>query len=146
MTRVIEETRNVKGKSVAEHGVWNDKLARKIDQIPMLDVDTDLLDYGSQVSQLIRGAGVAIKKANMVAGTQKAPDYTVNTNYGFGVGYGYGYGYGTWSINNNDFYNQQVKQQAAATGMTQHVSNLEQADNLTTAIRRAMTERYKIEF
>jgi hypothetical protein len=146
VTRVIEETRNVKGKSVAEHGVWNDKLARKIDQIPMLDVDPDLLDYGAQVSQLIRGAGVVIKKANMVAGTQKAPDYTVNTNYGYGVGYGYGYGYGTWSINNNDFYNQQVKQQAAATGMTQHVSNLEQVDNLTTAIRRAMTERYKIEF
>ena len=144
--RVIEETRNVKGKSVAEHGVWNDKLARKIDQVPIFDVDGDLLDYGAQVSQLIRGAGVAIKKANMVAGTQKAPDYTVNTNYGFGVGYGYGYGYGTSSINNNDFYNQQVKQQAAATGMTQHVGNLEQVDNLTVTIRRAMTEKYKIEF
>jgi len=146
VTRVIEETRNVKGKSVAEHGVWNDKLARKIDQIPMLDVDKDLLDYGSQVSQLIRGAGVAIKKANMAASTQKAPDYTVNTNYGFGVGYGYGYGYGAYSVNNNDFYNQQVAQQAHVQGMTQHVSNLEQVDNLTTAIRREMTERYRIEF
>jgi hypothetical protein len=143
VTRVIEETRNVKGVSVAEHGVWNDKLARKIDQIPMLDVDKDLLDYGADVSQLIRGAGVAIKRANMVAGTQKAPDRTVT---GYGVGYGYGYGYGVASINNNDFYNQQVKQVAAAQGMTQHVSNLEQVDNLTTAIRRAMTERYKIEF
>jgi hypothetical protein len=146
VTRVIEENRNVKGKSAAEHGVWNDKLARKIDQLPMLDVDKDLLDYGAQVSQLMRGAGVTIKNAFMQASTQKAPDYTVNSNFGYGVGYGYGYGYGAVSINNNDFYNQQVRQQAAVTGMTQHVGNLEQIDNMTTAIRRAMTERYKIEF
>jgi len=95
---------------------------------------------------LIRGAGVTIKKANMIAGTQKAPDYTGYVDYGFGVGYGVGYGYGVYSINNNDFYNHQVTQQAHAVGMTQHVSNLEQVDNLTTAIRRAMTERYMIEF
>src|SRR5262245_27943970 len=67
VTRVIEENRNVKGKSAAEHGVWNDKLARKIDQLPMLDVDKDLLDYGAQVSQLMRGAGVTIKNAFMQA-------------------------------------------------------------------------------
>jgi hypothetical protein len=146
VTRVIEENRNVKGKSAAEHGVWNDKLARKIDQLPMLDVDKDLLDYGAQVSQLMRGAGVTIKNAFMQASTQKAPDYTVNSNFGYGVGYGYGYGYGAVSINNNDFYNQQVRQQASVTGMTQHVGNLEQIDNMTTAIRRNMTERYGIEF
>ena len=146
VTRVIEEVRNVKGVSVAEHGMWNDKLARKIDQIPMLEVDKDLLDYGANVSELIRGAGVAIKKANMVAGTQKAPDRTVTGNYGYGVGYGGGYAYGAYSINNNDFYNQQVTQQAHAAGMTQHVSNLEEVDNLTKSIRRTMTERYKIEF
>src|SRR5262249_996712 len=84
VTRVIEENRNVKGKSAAEHGVWNDKLARKIDQLPMLDVDKALLDYGAQVSQLMRGAGVTIKNAFMQASTQKAPDYTANTNYGYG--------------------------------------------------------------
>ena len=112
----------------------------------MLNVDPELLDYGSQVSQLIRGAGVAIKKANMVAGTMRAPDYTVNTNFGYGVGYGYGYGFGAYSVNSNEFYNQQIVQQAHAEGMTAHVSNLEMVDNLTTAIRRKMTERYQIEF
>jgi hypothetical protein len=137
VTRVIEETRNVKGVSVAEHGVWNDKLARKIDQIPMLNVDKDLLDYGAQVSQLIRGAGVAIKNANMVAGAQKMP----NTAYGY-----VGYGYAGYSINDNSGYNAVLTRQAHAAGMEQHVGNLEQVDNLTTAIRRAMTERYKIEF
>ncbi len=137
VTRVIEETRNVKGVSVAEHGVWNDKLARKIDQVPMLNVDKDLLDYGAQVSQLIRGAGVAIKNANMVAGAQKMP----NTAYGY-----VGYGYAAYSINDNSGYNAVLSRQAHAAGMEQHVGNLEQVDNLTTAIRRAMTERYNIEF
>lgn len=146
VTRVIEETRNVKGVSVAEHGMWNDKLSRKIDQIPMLDVDKDLLDYGATVSALIRGAAVTIKKAHMVASTQRAPDVTVTGNYGYGVGYGGGYAYGAYSINNNEFYNQQVKQQANVTGMSQHIGNLEQIDNLTRNVRRTMTERYKIEF
>jgi hypothetical protein len=146
VTRVVNEVRNVKGVSVAEHGVWNDKLARKIDQIPMLNVDPELLDYGAQVSQLIRGAGVAIKKANMVAGTMRAPDYTVSSNFGYGVGYGGGFGFGAYSVNSNEFYNQQIVQQAHAEGMTYHVVNLEQVDNLTTAIRRKMTEKYQIDF
>jgi hypothetical protein len=146
VTRVISEVHNVKGVGVGEHGVWNDKLAGKIDQIPMLNVDPELLDYGAQVSQLIRGAAVTIKKANMTAATMLAPDYTVNSNFGMGVGYGYGYGFGAYSINSNQAYNQQVIQQGHAEGMTAHVSNLEQVDNLTTAVRRKMTEKYQIEF
>lgn len=146
VTRVVEEARNLKGVTVAEHGVWNEKLSRKIDQIPMLGVDPELLDYGTAVAQLLRGAGMTIKKANMEASTQKANDISVNTNYGYGVGYGGGYLYGAYSVNNNDFYNHQVEQQARVTGMTQHISNLEEIDNRTKAMRRAMTERYKIEF
>jgi hypothetical protein len=138
VTRVIEQTRNVKGVSVAEHGVWNDKLSRKIDQIPMLNVDKDLLDYGANVAQLIRGAGLAIKNANMVAGAEKMPTYT-------GYAYG-GYGYGVVGINNNSGYNAVLTRQAHAAGMEQHVGNLGQVDDLTEAIRRQMTERYKIEF
>ncbi len=146
VTRIVEETRNLKGVGIGEHGIWNDKLSRKIDQLPILGVDPDVLNYGANVSQLLRGAGITIRKANIVAGTQIAPDVTTTASAGFGVGYGGGYGYGAYSINNNEFYNQQVWQQAHATGITQHISNLEQIDNLTRAIRRAMTERYQVEF
>lgn len=138
VTRVIEETRNVKGVSVAEHGVWNDRLSRKIDQLPLLNVDKDLLDYGANVAQLIRGAGLTIKNVNMAAGAQKLPQRT---------GYAYaGYGYAGYSINDNSAYNMTLNRQARAAGMTQHLGNLAQIDNLTGEIRRVMTERYKVEF
>lgn len=140
--RVLTQSRDTKGLSVAERGVFNDKLSRKIDDLPILNVDKELLDYGAAVAQLIRGAGLAIRSANVAAGGQRA---TGSTTYAFGA-YGYGYGYGGVYFNDNTAYNEGLMQQAHAQGMQQHLSNMQQVDTLTADIRRKMTEKYMIEF
>lgn len=136
--RILEECRNTKGLSVAERGVFNDRLSRKIDQLPLLNVDKDLLDYGATVAQLIRGAGQAIRSANVAAGGQKATQAT-SSRY-------VGYGYASYSFNDNTAYNEGLTNQAHAAGMQQHLTNMQQVDNFTAEIRRLMTERYMIEF
>lgn len=136
--RVLQECRNTKGLSVGERGVFNDRLSRKIDQLPLLNVDKDLLDYGQNVAQLIRGAGLAIRSANVAAGGQKATQASSSSYRG--------YYYSGYSFNDNTAYNESLTNQAHAEGMQQHIGNMQQVDNLTAEIRRLMTERYMIEF
>jgi hypothetical protein len=137
--RILGECRNTKGLSVAERGVFNDKLSRKIDQLPLLNVDSELLDYASTVAQLLRGAGVTIRSANVAAGGQKATQASSSVNYGGWYG-------GGWSFNDNTAYNESLERQAHAQGMQAHLTNMEQVDTLTADIRRKMTEKYMVEF
>lgn len=139
--RIVSECRNLKGLTVAEHGFWNDKLSRKIDQLPMLNVDPALLDYGSQTSQLLRNSGLTIRNANMGASTQRVPSYTGYVNTGNGY-----WGSGSWAVNDNRHYNSMVDQQARVTGMGSHYGNLKAIDDMTVSIRRAMTTKYNLEF
>lgn len=139
--RVVSECRNLKGLTVAEHGYWNDKLSRKIDQLPMLNVDPDLLDYGSKTAQLLRDSGLTIRNANMGASTQRVPSYTGYVNTGNGY-----WGSGSWAVNDNRHHNSMVDQQARVEGMGSHYGNLKVIDDMTVSIRRAMTAKYKIEF
>jgi hypothetical protein len=136
--RILQECRDTKGLSAGERGVFNDRLSRKIDQLPLLNVDKDLLDYGANVAQLLRGAGLAIRSASVAAGGQKA---TQASSYGYR-----GYGFGGYSFNDNTAYNESLTNQAHAQGMQQHLGNMQQVDTLTAEIRRQMTERYMIEF
>jgi hypothetical protein len=135
--KLLKESRNTKGLSPAERGVYSDKLSRKIDDLPMLNVDPDLLNYGANVAELIRGAGLAIRSANVAAGGQRATQANSSVSYGWGGG---------WSFNDNTAYNQSLMQQAHADGMQSHLSNMQQVDSMTAQIRRTMTERYKVEF
>jgi hypothetical protein len=136
--RVLSECRNTKGLGPGERGMFNDRLSRKIDNLPLLNVDPALLDYGMNVAQLLRGAAVAIKSANVAAGGQKAVQGSSSSYVG--------YYYSGYSFNDNSAYNESLTRQAHAEGMQQHVSNMQQIDNQTAEIRRAMTQKYMIEF
>ncbi|MBS0266240.1 MAG: hypothetical protein JSS02_30200 [Planctomycetes bacterium] len=135
--RILQECRTTKGLSIPERGVFNDKLSRKIDQLPMLDVDPELLDYGTAVGQLLRGSGSAIRSANVAAGAQRSVAATAEVSYGWGGGF---------YFNDNTAYNETLKNQARAQGMQTHLANMEQIDNMTAEIRRKMTQKYNVEF
>ena len=146
--RVLKESRNTKGLSVAQRGAFNDRLSHKIDDFPILNVDPDLLSYGQQVAELIRGAAYTIRSANVGAGGQKATQATSTSFQGSGWRGGSFWGgqYGSYSFNDNTAYNESLSQAAHAEGMQAHLTNMQQVDTLTQQIRREMTERYKTEF
>lgn len=141
VNHIITECRTQKGMSVPERGCYVDKLSRKIDQLPMLNVDPDLLDYGGKASQLLRDSGITIRGAYMQAAKEKLPSYTSYVNYGNGY-----WGSGSFAVNDNRHHNSMADVGAKTQGMTQHFTNLQTIDNMTLEIRRAMTTKYKIEF
>lgn len=141
VNHIVTECRTQKGLSVPERGCYVDKLSRKIDQLPMLNVDPALLDYGAKTSQLLRDSGMTIRGAYMQAANDKLPTYSSYVNYGNGY-----WGSGSFAVNDNRHHNSMVDTGAKTQGMTQHYTNLQTIDNMTVEIRRAMTTKYKIEF
>ncbi len=54
---------------------WIDRWARKIERLPMLDVDKDMLDYGGYVAAALRGSSDAIKGIGINTGARTAQIY-----------------------------------------------------------------------
>jgi hypothetical protein len=67
---------------------WMDRSARQIDELPILFVDTELLDWGSQVSKTLREMAYGINYVNKDRAYRLAS--SPKGSYA-GVGYGYAY-------------------------------------------------------
>lgn len=124
--------------------MWDDKFARKIDALPILNVDPDLINYGANVSSLLRGAGLTIRNTNLQAGVQKIGNQT--TTVGGAVANPYSGTTGFVNLYSPTHINEKITQQARQTGMSAHLKNMSQIDQMTADVRRDMTMRYQIEF
>ena len=158
-------------KSISHTKVWFDKYARKIEKLPILNIDPEMLDYGSLVAKGLRAAAGSVTEMGIssayrqkqVQGSTAPP---VNAGYyggygdaGYYGGYGYGRGYGYNLPGANAWANSayaQVRAEAhqrqliraeekAATAMDVQSIKADLID-ATNNIRRKMSERYKIEF
>jgi hypothetical protein len=157
---------------IAQIGLWLDKYARKIDRLPMVNVDKEMLDFGAYVSQQYRNAATAIKGIG-IRSRVRSVNASNNTGYGYygpnyyngGYAYngyyyrgGYGYGYG---VNNamSNYTNArnsqiraemsartQVKVQEKAMGAQAARAIMQDVENATQEVRRRMVDKYKIEF
>jgi len=155
-------------KTMGQAAVWCDKYARKIEKLPMLEVDPEMLDYGNFVATSLRGGALNTRNTNIQAGAQS---YQTQGTVGWGGDpyyYG-GYGYGR-GVYGGGWYGGPVANRAAtrtAAGIEMRselaqkrtIRNQAQANiagdlqsikaelvQVTNGIRRKMTDRYKIEF
>ena len=71
-------------KSINQYGTWFNRYADKIDKLPILNVDPELLDYGVYVSTSFRSAGETIRSAGgrRERGPWKPPIVTTTTDVG----------------------------------------------------------------
>lgn len=126
-----------------------ERYAGRIDRMPILNVDNDLLDYGSGVSQTLRSVALSRRQGGISAGTQTA-----------GMG---GAGYSGYSYDHNwfthtyktDLYagaragaadRSAIKAQAMAESKNARVEASKQIADATAQIRRQMTQKYGVEF
>lgn len=121
-----------------------ERYARKIDRMPILDVDPALLDYGSDVAETLRMVAQTKRQGGIDYGTQ-----TAGMGGGGYVDYSYNYGGG------RDVYagarqsaadRSAAKAQAMAASKNARVTASKLIADSTAAIRRAMTEKYRVEF
>jgi hypothetical protein len=138
-------------------GAWFEKYARKIDALPILNVDPELLDFGAYVADSLRDAENAMKGIGVRTSyreTELPTQYNYNVRGGavggrgwYGGGGGYGY---AWSAR-EDVRGEQATRAHVATQerirgnvQTNHITQgLVEA---TAEMRRHLTEKYQVEF
>ncbi|MEI8383317.1 MAG: hypothetical protein WCJ09_24580 [Planctomycetota bacterium] len=146
---LIEELRKTMDKSQRDtHLVWMERYARKIDDLPLKDVDKDLLTFGGNVSSSLRYQAQASRMAAVRGGVRAAQPVYQNYSYGAGaVGpYGTYGGYsfaGTVQVAPNKI---QIGTEERANAAQVKISEMKQIEDGMVQIRRAMTERYNVEF
>lgn len=150
-----KDMKNLKTLSSAQ--LWFDKYAKRIERLPILNVDEELLDYSAYVAQSLRAATGAVKTMGIRGGARQAQvtsgDGTVGYAYGGGYRYGRYGGYGGHSAYSprmearNVGSERRVVRSQERAGMAANVQTI-RADVIaaTTDMRRKMTQRYQIEF
>ncbi|TWT29435.1 hypothetical protein [Blastopirellula retiformator] len=141
---LLEDLRNDKKgrQTLGQISVWFGKYARKIDRLPMLHVDADMLDYGRLVSTALRTGQVNVTDAAAASRLrqQQVPNQVNVQSYGW-----YGWSY---ENNPNETGRQRaiVRSQEQIRGASSANSVIQQLDAATADIRRHMTQKYQVEF
>jgi hypothetical protein len=133
VSEIVASLKRQNAKTSQSTKLWYDRSAKQIEDLPLLNVDTDLLDWGSQVALSLRemssGINYAAKdKTYRIAGTPN----------GFYGGYAYA---------NSKAYDASVINKQSNAILSVQVDQRWQA--LETAIadmRKKMTAKYKVEF
>ncbi len=143
-------------------GVWMSKYAAKIDQLSVLNVDPELVDYGANAADLLRGGynaireGAAENRVRQVNTPMQYNYYSYGTTYGYTYRDGYmgggvvPYGsYGTVAVADTAAYRQArtaIHAEERVKAGTQARSNIQELERATAEIRKKMTVKYQVDF
>ena len=134
ITDLRQETNN-SGKG---HGAWFERYGRKIDALPILNVDDELLDWGATCASTFRSMSIVDRSANVRSGVRKSQVYT---------GYTYGGGYGNYSSSTyTEKRRQTIQNEERGKAQMSRFNSWKEVEDSTAAIRRRMTEKYGVEF
>ncbi|MCU0958513.1 MAG: hypothetical protein MUF48_00280 [Pirellulaceae bacterium] len=160
----FQDLRDKEPQKIAQYGIWFEKYARKIDNLPLVNVDDEMLTYGAYVSQQLRNAAAAIQgigirsRVRQVEAAQATGDavpgyYGSAYNGGYAYGGNYYYGgpgrsgnYLQEGLRQQQMARTQVKVQEKAAGTTAARAIVRDIETATATVRREMTKKYNIEF
>jgi hypothetical protein len=139
--------------------------ARQIDDLPILNVDDELLQWGASVTATIRtiainaqltGGQIDLIQANRTMSSISSPNYFYGSAYGGGAsywgGYGYGYNYALPTGTTTQYTVSNYAQVGNLTRMTNiqeqqfRVKTWENVERATGELRRKMVKKYNVEF
>ncbi|MFI4874610.1 MAG: hypothetical protein ACIALR_04705 [Blastopirellula sp. JB062] len=144
VTSLLDDLRHDKKdrKTLGQISVWFGNYARKIDRLPMLNVDPDMLDYGQLVSTTLRTGRMDVTAAAAASRLrqQQVPDQVNVHSYGW---------YG-WSTTSDPAATAkakaQVRTQQQIRGARSANTVMQNLEIATHKIRRHMTQKYQVEF
>lgn len=146
---LLDDLRKTLGKTQRDNQlVWMERYARKIDDLPMKDVDKDLLTFGGNVSSSLRYQAQAARVSFLRSGVRTAQPVYQSYSYGAGAVGPYGT-YGGYSFSGTVQVSPnfgQIRTEEHANAAQVKVSEMKQIEDGLVQIRRAMTERYNVEF
>jgi hypothetical protein len=153
----LEEKQGAKKQSFQRVGLWHQKYAEKIDDLPILNVDEELLNWGAKVSSMLRALASSFAGIELSLGTvqkYKTEFDVINPGYyGYAGAAGYygGVGYGAYtpatSYTTNNYAQIRSAQDAVANQGTRARNEMWRILKDDEALmRRKLTQKYQIAF
>lgn len=145
---LLSDLRSTLTKTRDNHALYFERYGRKLDDLPRLHVDPDLLDFSAKVSSSMRYQGQAQRMANIRSSTRQLEagvNYNHTGAYGYVGPYG-GYGVGVYSTGTNQQGAAAINAEEQQGARDIRFSEWKQIEDGLSAIRTAMTEKYQIEF
>lgn len=135
---LIEDLRKTLGDTRDNHAVWMERYGRKVDALPVLNVDDDLLAWGARVGETFRVMALAERSGGIKAGVRKSSVYG-NYQYNYDS-------YGYTNFRSNQSVKAQIDTEEKAQAKAVRFNNWKEIEDATAAIRKEMTKRYQVEF
>lgn len=161
VTTLIDElNKEKKPRNVSQRGYWYQQYATKIESLPILNVDPELLEFGSATASTLRGmanVGQIAKDQNALIQANQIDHLAINTpttyggsRYGYtpygAAGYGWSYTVPNWNEVSNYRQVGNLCQRNAATEKAFREATWKNIAEATQTIRRKMVQKYKVEF
>lgn len=123
------------------HSIYMERYARRIDRLPILNVDDELLAWGGSVAETLRSASLTSRNAYMSGGIRKASTYGAYGAYDYSYG-----GYGYYGGQNAAGAINQATVEAGAVARNAQYTSWKGIEDSQAAIRKTLTKKYGIEF
>lgn len=163
VTKHVRELKARKGAvTYGQIGRWIEICALRIERLPILDVDAQLVEYGRAVASDLRDAVAEIKSSGIRASSRQAqiqPEFHGNVAYYRAWPYyGYwGWRHGYWRYYGDVAYwhsdvrtikgeRRKVRAQERETAAQAHRLAMQEIAHRTAEIRWQMTDKYQVEF
>ncbi|HUT95237.1 MAG TPA: hypothetical protein VMY37_37635 [Thermoguttaceae bacterium] len=159
VTLLEDIKKDMKGNlaNLSSMSLWFDKYAKKIERLPILNVDEDLLEYSTYAARQLRNASLAVRGMGVRSAVRQSD---ITSGDGAGYAYAGGYRYGRYGAYGGGVAVYNPRAEARAVGSERRKVRYEErgamAGNVqmirdeiiqaTTDVRRLMTQRYEVEF
>lgn len=137
---LVDDLQADKTKQAAYGGsesVWFERYGQKIDRLPILHVDPELIDWGSKVAGTLREMAGARKTAGLAAGVEAS---SLRSGYQYDSN-GYYYYQGNTELDRTRIRREHLNESSA-----KRIQGFQLINDAAAQIRKTMTERYQIEF
>lgn len=139
VSTLIDDLHEQLDRDKYKQATWAERYARKVDLLPILNVDEELLAWGAQISETFRSIALAERGANIASGVRKSQLYGA---------YQYQYdgnGYYSGARSNESVGNQITAEQNALSNQARF-SSWKQVEDSRIVIRQAMVKKFQAEF
>lgn len=127
---------------------WYEYTVKKLDQLPIVNVDQDLVNYTNTVTAQLRMCAESLRGVN-IEGKVLDSYKRKSVGYGWDGGYGYG-GYGIGGFYGGQYDNYQevasAKAENAAKGAKERNAIWTQIGDATQTLRSGLAQKYNLEF
>ncbi|HEX6987750.1 MAG TPA: hypothetical protein VF170_20385, partial [Planctomycetaceae bacterium] len=127
VTSLLDDLRESLGDTKGNEALYMERYAKKIDRLPILNVDDELLAWGGSVAETLRGGSLSVRGAGLRTGVRQASMYGA---------YQYSYdGYGYYGAQTTESARSQAFREETAVARSQVFGSAKELADATARVR-----------